>query len=124
MEEILARLLAEMNAIQEKMDDGQEEMITQVGFLASRINANQEETKAMLDACLENTEENSGEQKSVAGHEEIHMETFGAVKKRHGDRHLALGRRRKQEKRTQDNGGSRKKLAAARRGMTRCAGVT
>jgi hypothetical protein len=50
MEEILARLLAEMNAIRENMDDGQDEMKAQVGSLASRINANQEETKAKLDA--------------------------------------------------------------------------
>jgi hypothetical protein len=49
--------------------------------------------------------------------EEAAMETFGALKKSHADRHLAVERRR-------NNGGSRKKLAAARRGMTRRAGVT
>lgn len=101
-----------------------EVMKAQVGSFASRIGANREETKSMLDACLEKTEANSGEQESVAVHEAIHMETFGALKKRHGDRHLAVGRRRKPEKRTQDNGGFRKKLAAARRGTTRRAGVT
>jgi hypothetical protein len=45
--------LAEMNAIPENMYDGQEK-----GFLAHRIDANQEETKAMLDACLQKTEAN------------------------------------------------------------------
>jgi hypothetical protein len=62
MEEIVTRLLAEMNVIREKMNDGQAEMKAQVGSFASRIDANQEETK------------------SVAVHE-IHTETFGGTKK-------------------------------------------
>jgi hypothetical protein len=43
---------AKIDANQEKMDEGQEDMKTQVGSLASRINTNQEEMRAMLDACL------------------------------------------------------------------------
>jgi hypothetical protein len=39
-----------MGANQEKMGDGQEEMKVQAGSLASRIDANQEEMKTMLDA--------------------------------------------------------------------------
>jgi hypothetical protein len=36
-------MIAKMDAFQEKMDDGQEEMNAQMGSLASRIYANQEE---------------------------------------------------------------------------------
>jgi hypothetical protein len=81
VEQIVARLLAEMNVIQrrtetkkiirekidsnqeimeakiktiqEKMDDGQEVMKVQVGSFSSRIEVSQKEMKAMLDACLE-----------------------------------------------------------------------
>jgi hypothetical protein len=65
---------------------------------------------------------------SEAEHEEVPkeeaaVETFRALRKRHGDRHLAVRRRAQQKKRTQDNCGSRKKLAAARRGMIRRVGV-
>jgi hypothetical protein len=35
------------------MDNGKEEMKAQVGSFASRIDVNQEDMKAMLDACLE-----------------------------------------------------------------------
>jgi hypothetical protein len=45
------------------------------------------------------------------------------LKKRHGDRHLVLGRRQKPKKGIQDDGESREKLAAASRGMTRHADV-
>jgi hypothetical protein len=51
------------------------------------------------------------------------VETFGALKKRHGNRHIDVRRRGQPKKRTKVDGGSRKKLAAARRGMTRRAGV-
>jgi hypothetical protein len=51
------------------------------------------------------------------------MIIFGALKKRHGDRNLAVGRHGKPRKRTQGNGASRKKLTATRRGTTRGAGV-
>jgi hypothetical protein len=51
------------------------------------------------------------------------MEIFEALQERYGDRHLAAGRRRPLKKRTQGDGGSRRKLAAARKGMTRPAGV-
>jgi hypothetical protein len=50
--------------------------------------------------------------------EETTVENFGALKKQHGDRHLALARREKQKEQTQGKGGSRKKLATTRRGMT------
>jgi hypothetical protein len=76
------------------------------------------------ETCLESNEPTSLEVDSVVVHqevpkEEVAMDTFGALKKRHGDRHLAVGRRR----RTQGNGGSREKLAVACRGVIRCAGI-
>jgi hypothetical protein len=66
--------------------------------------------------------------KPKAVHEEVPKEaaavkSSGALKKQHGDRHLTVGCCKKLKRRTQGNRGSRSKLAAARRGMTRCAGV-
>jgi hypothetical protein len=107
-----------------------------VDSLASRINANREKTEANLkeiitemgawgkeaaEACLESKEPTS---ESVAAHKEVlkeetAMQTVRALKKRYGDRHLAVGRRRQLQKRTEGKGGSRTKLAAARRGMAR-----
>jgi hypothetical protein len=50
--------------------------------------------------------------------EETAVETFGALKERYRDWHLAIMHRSQLKKRTQGSGGSRKKLAAASRGMT------
>jgi hypothetical protein len=57
MEQILTRLLAEMSvrrdkmdANQENIDDGQEEMKAQVASLSFRINANQREMAAKIYA--------------------------------------------------------------------------
>jgi hypothetical protein len=82
-----------------------------------------------MDACLGKTEAtdleaHSEETGSEAVHEDVPKEeaavqTVGALKKRHGDRNLAVQCRRKPKKRTQSNGGSRKKFAAACRGMNR-----
>jgi hypothetical protein len=47
------------------------------------------------------------------------VKTFGALKERDGDRHLAVGRLRQLKGRIQGNGGFRKKSAATRRGMIR-----
>jgi hypothetical protein len=68
------------------------------------------------------------EAKSWAEHEEVPgeltaMETVRALKKRYGDGYLAVRRRRQLQKGAQGDGGYRKKLAAALRGMVRCAGV-
>jgi hypothetical protein len=118
MEEILAELLAEMNAMleqvdshhgrmiakmdafQEKMDNRQEDIKVQVGSLASQIDVNQEEMKAMLNAYLEKMEANPGEKKFVAEQQEVHKEeaavnSFGALKKWHRGRHLAAECHRK-----------------------------
>jgi hypothetical protein len=50
------------------MANGEEYLIAQVGFLASRIGVNQEGMKAMLDACLEKMAATAGELQSVAVH--------------------------------------------------------
>jgi hypothetical protein len=98
-------------------------VIAQVGSLAFQIDANQEEMKTMLDACLEKTEVYPGGMKSVAEQQEE------AAVKPVSTEEAAWGpdsSRRvppKAEERTQGNSGSWKKLAAARRGMTRLAGV-
>jgi hypothetical protein len=116
---------AQMDAYQEKMDDGQEEIKAKVSSLAFRIDVNQEEMKTILDACLEKMEANAGELQFVAElpKEEAAVKPVGALKKRKGDQHLAPGRRRKPKKRTQGSVGSRKKLAVVHRGMTRRAGL-
>jgi hypothetical protein len=46
------------------------------------------------------------------------VKTFGALKKQHGDQHLAVRCCWKPKKRTQGNGGTYKKLTAACRGLT------
>jgi hypothetical protein len=69
------------------------------------------------------------EVKSEAVHEEVPKEgvavkSFGTLKKRHGDRRIAVGHRGKVKERTQGTGGSRKKSTATCRWSTCCAGVT
>jgi hypothetical protein len=63
------------------------------------------------------------ERESESEHPEVPKEgeavnSFGALKMQHGDRHLAV-RHGEKQKRTQGNGGSWKKLATTYRGMTR-----
>jgi hypothetical protein len=89
-----------IDAIQEKMDDWQEEMKAQVGSPASRIDVSQEKM-VMLDACLEKMEANLGELQSISVHQEVPKEESAVemivVLK---DRHVAVGRRRQTKKRT------------------------
>jgi hypothetical protein len=54
--------------------DNKQEMKVQVSSLASWIDVNQEEMKAMLDACLEKMEANPGELQSVTVHQEVPKE--------------------------------------------------
>jgi hypothetical protein len=61
-----------------KEDDGQEEVEAQVGSHAPRIDVNEEEMMAMLDACLEKTEANPEELPFVAVHQEV-LEAEAAV---------------------------------------------
>jgi hypothetical protein len=87
-----------------------------------------------MEACLGKTETTGLEESQEEIESEVEREEdlkeeaavkpVRALKKRHGDRNLAVRRRRTPKKRTQGNGGSRKKLAAACRGMNRRARVT
>jgi hypothetical protein len=93
-------------------------MKVHVGFLASRIDDNQEEMKAMLYACLEKMEANLRKLQLVAVHQEVPKEEgtvviIVALKDRPGDRRLTVGCRRQTKKRTLGDGWSRQKLAAA-----------
>jgi hypothetical protein len=81
-----------------------------------------------MTAWQEATEPTSVSMKSVAMHKEIPEEeaavkTGKALKKRHRGRHLAAGRRGKPKEQTESNGRRRKRLTAARRRVTRRAGV-
>jgi succinate dehydrogenase/fumarate reductase flavoprotein subunit len=76
------------------------------------------------EACRESKETTSLAIESVAVHEEVPkeeaaLEPVRALRERHGDRNLAVGRRRLQKKRNQGNGVSRKELLAGCRGMNR-----
>jgi hypothetical protein len=110
------------------VDDGQEEIKAQVGSLASRIAVNQQEMKTVSDTCLDKMEAKAGELQSVAVHQEVPKEEAAvkpirALKKRYGERHLAVGRREKPKERTQGKGGVPEETGCRRRGKTRRAGV-
>jgi hypothetical protein len=108
-----------------RIDDNQEKMDAWI----AEIRAWQTETTACqeaTDTCLESKEPTNME--SITLHKEVPKEeaavqTVRALKRRHGDWHLAVGCSRKPKKQTQGNGGSWRKLAATSRGKTHCAGV-
>jgi hypothetical protein len=58
----------------ERRTNGQEEMRTQVDSLASRIDVNQEDMKAIFNASQEQMEANPGELQSVVVHQEVAVE--------------------------------------------------
>jgi fumarate hydratase class II len=142
--EMTARLEAMIQTNQEKTDAklkkiraGQEHLKEE---MMAKLDAHHERIRARMDSQLEKVEACLGRMKpmdlganprgkeSEAEHEEIHkdevaMKTFGALKKRHGDRHLAVGRHGKPKERTQGDSGSMKKFATACRGMICHAGV-
>jgi hypothetical protein len=71
-----------------------------------------------MEAYPEKMQANPDEMKSIAAREEVPKEkasvgTVRALKKRYGDRHLAIGRRRQLKKRAQGDGGTRKKMATS-----------
>jgi hypothetical protein len=96
------------------------------------MKAGKENMEAMREACLEkigacheSKETTPLEVGSVAVHvdvskEEATVESFGALKKWHMDRHLARRHHEELKRRTQCDGGSWKKLAATCGGMTHC----
>jgi hypothetical protein len=76
-----------------------------------------------VEVEITDLEENPKEKETQMEQQEVPKEENAvkrviALKKRYGERHLAVGRPRKPKKQTQGNSGSRKKLAAACRGMT------
>jgi hypothetical protein len=110
-----------MKALRETTD-------TYPDYYGVRIETGQEPVEAEIKISLiqveaTDLEANPEEKDTVAEQQEVPkeetaMKTFGALKKRHGDRHLAVGRHRKPKKQTHGDGGSRKKLDACR-GMIR-----
>jgi hypothetical protein len=103
-----------------------EELMATMKASHERIEALMDVSQEMTQVCpetMKSKEPNSEEMKFEAVHEEIPKEeatvkSLGALKKWHGDRHLAVGCHKKLKRRTQGNSGSQKKLAATRRGMT------
>jgi hypothetical protein len=119
----------EMKTNQAKMDAKQEESTARLEIKMDSHHEKLMTSKEKLEACLgkteaypENMEADPKEMKSIAVHEEVRkeeatVETFGALKKRHRDWHLAVGRHGKPKEWTQGDGESQK-VAAACRGMT------
>jgi hypothetical protein len=92
-------MLAKMETNKEKINASQEWMITKMDAWIEEMKVWQKETMACqeaTEACLESQEPTSFEiRESVAVHEEAPKEdaavkTFGALKKQHGDQHLAV----------------------------------
>jgi hypothetical protein len=102
-------------------------MIAIVDAWPAEMGAWQKEMSACqetMKACPESQEPTSVEVQSELEHPEVPKEeeavkSSAALKKRHGDWHLAVRRHKKPKKRTQGNGGSSKKVAATCRGMNR-----
>jgi hypothetical protein len=133
MEANQAKMEASQREMRQEMRAGQElmkeEMLTKMAtnqeMMITKMNAHQERMDSwleILEAFLEKMEAMEVIE-SELGHQEVTKEeatvqTFGALKKRYGDRHLAVGRQGQPKKRTRGNGGSRKKLATSHGGIT------
>jgi hypothetical protein len=121
---LLAEIKAEIRASQAKMGanqattDANLKIITEMRAWRKDTTTCQEKTDA-TDLVANPEEKESATVHKEVPKEEAAVKPVRALKKRHGDRHLAVEGRGKPKKRTQGDGGSRKKLAAARRGMTR-----
>jgi hypothetical protein len=94
-------------------DDGQDGCwLAEMKALRKEMMAQQE----VIDACLESKEPTSLGVEFEAEHEQVPqekaaVETFRALKKQHGDWHLAVRHCGQPKKWTQGNGGSWKKFA-------------
>jgi hypothetical protein len=102
-----------------------EEILAELDAYHERMMARMYSQLEKMEACLGKTEATDLEtnpeseaEHEVVPKEEAAVKTFGALKKRYWDRHLAVGRRGKPKKRIQGDGLSRKNLVAALRGMT------
>jgi hypothetical protein len=106
----------------------QERTIAEMDAMLAEMRAWLKETMAYqeaMGACPESREPTSVQIESELEHEEVTKEEamvkiITALKKWHGDRHLAIRYHGQLKKRTQGNGGSWQKLAAACRGLTCC----
>jgi hypothetical protein len=121
-------VLSQMDVHQAKTEANHEELIAAMKTTDERIEALLDVSQEVTEAYPEIMEVNLGELQSVTEHEvvpkeEAAVKPFRALKKQHGDWHLAIRHRDQTKKWTQGNGGSQKKLAAVHRGMTHHAGV-
>jgi hypothetical protein len=112
----MVHLLKEMRNNPAKMDANLKEIIAELRARQKEMMASDE----AMEACLTSKELTSLE----AEHEEVPkveaaVETIRALKKQHGDQHLAVRHCGQPKKWRQSSGASWKKLAAACRGMTR-----
>jgi hypothetical protein len=122
---------AELDAHYEKMITSQKWSTAKMDAWLAEMKDGTKETAACqetTEANPEKMEANPGEMRSVTEHEEVPkeeptVESFGALKKWRGDRHLAVGRCEEPKEQTRGNCGSWKKLAASCRTKTRHAGV-
>jgi hypothetical protein len=100
-----------------------EEMLDKLDVHHKRMAARMDSQLQKMDACLgkmeaTDLEANPERKKSVAVHEKVLKEEV-ALKKQHGNWHLAIGPSEKLKEWTQGDGGSWKKLAVTCRRMTR-----
>jgi hypothetical protein len=124
------RLEGKIKASDEKFEVLQEEMKTQIGCLASKMDTHhertmgsQEELMAMMkatEACLEKAEANPEEKEAIAEQQEVPneeaaVEIIGALEDRCRDRCVAVRRQEQPKKWTQGDGGSWWKCAAVHR---------
>jgi antitoxin (DNA-binding transcriptional repressor) of toxin-antitoxin stability system len=126
---MLEKTDAILKEIKEDIITKQEEMLAKIEAHQERMMAKTDSQLEKMEACMGKTEATdleakTEEIKSEGLHEEVPKEeasvkTVRALKKRHGDRQLAVRRRGQPKKRTQGDGGFRKNLVATSRGTTR-----
>jgi hypothetical protein len=100
-----------------KTEDNHEELMARMKVSHERMEALKDVSQEPTEACpemIKDKETKSEEIKFEAAHEEVPKEEAAvkiseALKKRHGDRHLAVGHREKPKERTQDKSGTRQR---------------
>jgi hypothetical protein len=117
-ERMEAKLGAEIKTIQEKMGNIQGEMKSQMGSLASQIEANQKEMIVKVVAWIDGMDASQEKSDTIVEHQEVPnkeatVESIGALVDQYGDLHLAIGWHQQPKEWTQCNGGTRQNLATA-----------
>jgi hypothetical protein len=98
--------------LERKIQNNHERMMARMDTQLEKIEACRGKTEATnLEANREEIEFKA--EYEAVPREQVAVQTSGALKKRHGDWHLAVRRRGQPNKRTQGDGESRKKMAAA-----------